>query len=132
MSHAGVVTHPLIYLVGLATAALAVNLALRWHVPLPFCALREWTGIPCPACGSTRSLLASSHLDFLSAFRFNPLFFLVCLGLVFWTGAGLVEHVTGTPLRARLRSKTARWPSLGITLGLIGLNWVYLYLTLPQ
>lgn len=131
-AYVGLATHPIWFLSGLGAAALAINLALRWHVPLPFCLLREWTGIPCPACGSTRSLLAWSHLDPLGALRFNPLFFLACLGLILWTGAGLAERITRAPLRERLRTMTARRLSVSLALGLVALNWVYLYLTLPR
>jgi len=58
-------------------AALVVGAAssavwLRLGLPRPVCLLREWTGIPCPTCGTTR--LAESLLsgEVLEAFTWNP------------------------------------------------------------
>lgn len=34
-------------------------------------------GIPCPACGLTRSVVSALKFDFLSAFHYHPLFLLV-------------------------------------------------------
>lgn len=52
----------------LAIAALAGVLA-SGAIRCPFAAL---THHPCPGCGSTRSIRALLSLDFVSAFRFNP------------------------------------------------------------
>lgn len=51
----------------------------HWSVPWPPCAFRWLTGLPCPACGCTRSLIAWSELDVIGAFLFNPMFFLLCV-----------------------------------------------------
>jgi hypothetical protein len=39
----------------------------------PPCPLHVWTGVPCPACGSTRAALAFFRGDLAAAFAFNPL-----------------------------------------------------------
>ncbi len=39
----------------------------------PDCVFKGLTGIPCPTCGSTRSLVHLSHGDILSALAMNPL-----------------------------------------------------------
>jgi hypothetical protein len=44
---------------------------------LPFepgfaCPLRTWTGIPCPLCGMSTSVVATVHGDLVSAFAANP------------------------------------------------------------
>jgi hypothetical protein len=44
---------------------------------LPFepgfaCPLRTWTGIPCPLCGMSTSVIATVHGDLMSAFAANP------------------------------------------------------------
>jgi hypothetical protein len=57
---------------------------LRFGLPRPVCLLHEWTGIPCPTCGSTRlveSLLAG---DLGAALAHNPLVFLVLAGTGIW------------------------------------------------
>lgn len=124
--------HPVALLFGLGILAFATSLATRWQLPLPFCALRKLTGIPCPACGSTRSLLAWTHLDPVAAFLFNPLFFLACIGVAAWAGAWLYERISARPVLNRWRSIACQWPVLRIFLSLTAINWVYLCLTLPK
>ena len=119
-------------LLGLGLLAAAANLAMRWQVPLPFCALRKLTGIPCPACGSTRSLLAWTHLDPVAAFLFNPLFFLACAGVAVWAAAWLYERISARPVLARWKNVTQQLPVLRVVLSLTAINWVYLCLTLPK
>lgn len=46
------------------------------------CIWRSITGYPCPGCGLTRSLASMSHLDIVSAVRFNPSGFLIVLAAV--------------------------------------------------
>lgn len=123
---------PMSWLLFLAAAALCANLALKWRIPLPFCLLRETTGIPCPACGSTRALLAWTHFDLASAFRFNPLFFVACLVLAGWTSLQIMESFTAPKFSARITSMARTLPMLRIGIGLLAVNWVYLYLTLPR
>ena len=43
------------------------------------CLVKHFTGIPCPSCGSTRSVLAFFHEDFAGAFYWNPLGLLLVL-----------------------------------------------------
>ena len=130
---AGVTSWPLwVYLGGMLLTAVAVNLAMRWSLPLPFCLLRETTGIPCPACGSTRSLAAWATLDLALAFRFNPLFFLACVGFALWTLLRTVEAFSRWRISERIRDAVARLPLLRITIVSLVANWVYLYLTLPR
>ena len=119
-------------LIGLGFLAMTANVAMRWQVPLPFCALRKLTGIPCPACGSTRSLLAWTHLDPVAAFLFNPLFFLACAGVAVWAMAWLYERTTARPVLVMWRSSAQRLPLLRIILSLAAINWIYLCLTLPK
>lgn len=62
-------------------------LALRsWNlVPLEWtCPLRQFTGLPCPACFLTRSLLAGLRGDWAVSLHWHP------LGLPLLLGAGLV------------------------------------------
>jgi hypothetical protein len=106
--------------------------ALRYQLPLPFCLLRTLTGVPCPACGCTRSLAAWAHFSASDAFRFNPLFCLACLALAGWGLLGLADVVLGTPHAARLALLARRCASTRRLLALAGLNWLYLWLNLPK
>lgn len=44
------------------------------HLTIP-CPLHAMTGWYCPGCGITRAVLSVLNLDFVQAFRFNPLVF---------------------------------------------------------
>ena len=41
------------------------------------CPIKYMTGISCPGCGMSRALYSCLKLDFLAAFHYHPLFFLV-------------------------------------------------------
>ena len=48
------------------------------------CPIRLTTGIPCPACGTTRSIAAITEGNFDDALRFNPLGFAVIFFALLW------------------------------------------------
>ncbi len=62
---------------GLRVAAAAMTaVAAAWPI-LPFhppfaCPLRAVTGIPCPLCGMTRSVVAAVHGHIVTSLAFNP------------------------------------------------------------
>lgn len=44
-----------------------------WTLPLPgTCSVKQLTGVECPGCGLTRSLVCLAHGDVARAWRFNP------------------------------------------------------------
>jgi hypothetical protein len=61
-------------------------LGAAWWPPLlslaPGCVFQGLTGVPCPTCGSTRSLVHLSHGDIVSAFSMNPLVTLAMIAAV--------------------------------------------------
>ena len=57
---------------------------------LPGCVFHALTGVPCPACGSTRAVLALLTGDLRAAFAFNPL---VILGIACALGFALAAPV---------------------------------------
>jgi hypothetical protein len=119
----------------LAAAALVAIVGARltevFSIPWPRCGLRTLTGIPCPLCGATRSLVAWSHGDVAAAFALNPLVSAAVLGAGIWLcleGSGLWRragwsHGFGTYFQGR------SWRVLAVTL--VVANWFYLLLTLP-
>jgi len=123
---------PLFLVAGVAIAAILVRLALHLRLPLPFCLMREMTGIPCPGCGATRSLLGWSHLNPLEALRFNPLFFVLTVGLVVWASATVVDRCLGTRWVERMQTVQKRWPTTRWLIAMLAANWLYLWLTLPK
>jgi len=123
---------PVLALVAVVAVAVAVHFAMRWQLPLPFCALRKLTGIPCPACGCTRSLASWALFDLEQAFRFNPLFFLLCVALLIWLALWLVEKFSGRLLLNGVKGRLRHWPWWKIGGALLAANWLYLCLTLPK
>src|SRR3979490_2912330 len=75
------IDHELIWLSvsrgGLGFAAIWFAFGLPW----PHCIFLAITGHPCMTCGATRCAIAFFHLDFLSAWKWNPLVFAVLCGL---------------------------------------------------
>lgn len=43
------------------------------------CLIKHATNIPCPSCGSTRSVVSLANGNFLEAFNFNPLGYAIAL-----------------------------------------------------
>lgn len=53
------------------------------HESVPtFCLFKEVTGLPCPSCGTTRSLIALIHGHLQKALFINPLGLLMALALL--------------------------------------------------
>lgn len=67
-------------------------------IPLTSCRIREITGISCLTCGLTRSLHASTHGDFLSAFSFHLLGPLLFCGMLCAVMIWIQEAVAGNRL----------------------------------
>lgn len=68
----------------IACTAGYVWLAMNWLYPpahhskeTSICLLKHFTNIPCPSCGSTRSLLTILKGNFLEGFYLNPLGFVL-------------------------------------------------------
>ena len=53
------------------------------HSSVPsICLFKEVTGLPCPSCGTTRSLLLLMHGDFRESFMMNPFGMMLALALM--------------------------------------------------
>lgn len=98
----------------------------------PGCGLRNATGIPCVACGGTRSMMALAHGKVIESFTFNPLIFVGVLAAIFWAVASLIRF-RFFPREAP--PKPRRLPIWLIVVGLVVLlfgNWLYLFYYLPE
>lgn len=122
----GSVEVALVGAVALTAIAVARNYALwrdQFHVACP-----AWTifGVPCPACGATRAIVAAMQGDLPAAFAWNPLAALLAIGavlslpLVVAVLAGVVS-APRVPVALGTVSRTA-------LLALLAANWVYLLL----
>lgn len=102
----------------------AVGLPIYRQLGIDLCPLHCFVGIPCPACGVTRSTCLLLHGDISGAFTLNPLWsgFVLCAPLLL--GINSLDSVG-----QRFRSKIKR-RALTIALFLITINWVYLIIRL--
>lgn len=67
---------------GAGAAALMVAGLHQAHDPGVLCLLRRFTGIPCPACGSTTVFIEAGQGHWVDALTANPVTVIVGLGLL--------------------------------------------------
>jgi len=119
--------HELIWLsVSLGGLALAASwFALR--LPWPHCIFLSITGLPCLTCGATRSAIAFFHLDFWSAWKWNPLVFGALCGMsIFNAYAAAVLILRAPRFRMSQFSATERKFIRVAAILLLIANWAYL------
>jgi hypothetical protein len=88
------------------------------------------TGIPCPTCGSTRSVVHLSHGDFLSAFVMNPLATLCLMSAVLYFFYSLMSAVFALPRVCLLFTNQEKNVMRAGVVVLLFLQWTYLILLL--
>jgi hypothetical protein len=75
-----------------------INLIINKNADLPapgLCIFKSVTGIPCPSCGSTRSVLSIVEGDFGQAMLYNPIGFILALMLVILPPWLFFDLITG-------------------------------------
>lgn len=90
---------------------------------LPACPLRAGAGVPCPACGSGRALLALAGGEPWAALAANPLAVLFGTGFVLAGLAAAAAELAGRPL-VEPRALPL-WLRAAFAAALAG-NWLYL------
>ena len=73
------------------------------------CAYRVGTGLPCPTCGVTRSLVLSLHGEFANAWQVAPVGPVAVFGLIALAAGLLVLGVAQTTGRTALAQIIAKW-----------------------
>ena len=107
---------------GLLCATLWFTLGLPW----PVCWFHELTGHPCATCGATRSAVAFFHGQFVGAWHWNPMAFLIyCAIAIFDTYAFGVLIMRGRRLRASFNPREKQIIRVSAVAVLL-LNWIYL------
>jgi hypothetical protein len=93
------------------------------------CLIHHFLHVPCPSCGSTRSVLSLMHGDLAGGLYWNPLGFLIFTALVvfpFWIGYDLLLKKESCYKYFRLFEKTMRRKRVAIpAIALILINWVW-------
>ncbi len=67
-----------------------------FFLPCPF---KFTTGYHCPGCGSQRAIHQLLHLDFVAAFRLNPLFILSIPLIIYGVGVKIANYIFKTSYR---------------------------------
>jgi len=92
----------------------------------PDCVFRGLTGIPCPTCGSTRSLVHLSHGEILSALAMNPLTTLCLITAIGYFFASMVMLAFDFPrIYLLLTGKEKNVMRAGAVMTLFA-QWIYL------
>ena len=105
-------------------AALQLFAPDKWAL---HCRLAQWTGLPCPSCGTTRCLQLLLEGQLSAAWQMQPLMF--CAATL--AGTLLLYSILGSffywpSLRVVLNRKRERLAALLLTLTAILGNWIYL------
>jgi hypothetical protein len=109
----------------LLAGMLLAEVWLRFGLPLPVCRFREWTGIPCMTCGSTRLVdaLLSGHV--LEAAALNPLVFSGLAALALWAVLSAVRVIFGLPTWRVVLARWERRALLLVAATALAVGWVY-------
>jgi hypothetical protein len=105
-------------------------LGVGWLLPIlsftPDCVFKGLTGIPCPTCGSTRSVVHLAHGDILSALAMNPLTTLCLLASIVYFIASLISVVFDLPrINILLADSEKNIMRVGVFMILL-VQWAYL------
>jgi hypothetical protein len=97
---------------------------------VPSCVFKTFTGIPCPTCGTTRSLVHLAHGDIAGSLILNPLFSLAMITALFL----FFVHSARLPFtRSRIMLTLTNRESTLLRVGIVGIfatNWIYLMVSL--
>jgi hypothetical protein len=113
---------------GASLCLLGVALATP-GIQLPRCAFKILTGLPCPTCGITRTVIALSRGDVERGLFMNPLAAIGCAaGLLYLLYAAAVLALRLPRLRPSLSPVDRRRLRIGAVAAL-AINWVWLIAT---
>lgn len=94
-----------------------------------FCMIRHFLHVPCPSCGTSRSVLSLFHGDIAGGFYWNPLGFLVLVMLVVLPLWVLWDMVLGTDTCHRFYLESERILKKRVVaiplIILVLLNWIW-------
>lgn len=109
----------------LALLALAAVRLLPLAELLPSCVFRAFTGLPCPTCGITRSLVHFAHGDLHGAAAMNPGFTAIMASSLLFLLYNCLALFSSSRLTLSLGPRDERWLRGGAA-ALLLINWSYL------
>ena len=115
---------------GIVLLALLAGRFLPVLALAPSCAFKALTGVPCPTCASTRSIVYLSHGDVASAFFMNPLVLAGALAALVYLFYSLFTLFFDVPRIVVALSGEEKDRIRALAVLLILANWLYLIITL--
>jgi hypothetical protein len=113
---------------GASLCVLGVALATP-GIQLPRCAFKTITGLPCPTCGVTRTVIALSRGDVERGLFMNPLVAIGCaVGLLYLLYAAAVLTFRLPRFRPTVSARGARRLRIA-TVAALAVNWAWLIAT---
>ncbi|MBK9717123.1 MAG: DUF2752 domain-containing protein [Saprospiraceae bacterium] len=101
------------------------NTSKEFHV----CVIKHLTNIPCPSCGSTRSILSITKGNFMEALQINPMGFIVTVimfSVPFWIFIDIATRRQTLFEFYRKMETYLKRPQLAIPLILlVVINWIW-------
>src|SRR4029453_6926401 len=97
------------------------------RLPFTVCLFKALTGLPCPACGSTRAVAHLAHADVAGALAMNPLTTVAAVVVAAWAVADAVLLSRGRALDLEVESRLGNLMRVGFVAA-VALNWAYLLL----
>ncbi len=97
---------------------------------LPSCSIRSFLGIPCPSCGTTRSLVSLVRGDVLGSLAMNPLAAVLIFIALLWFCYSVLAAILVLPRPSLILTENEK---NALRLGAVMLvlaNWAYLVFTL--
>jgi hypothetical protein len=97
--------------------------------PFTLCFIKAITGIPCPSCGTTRSIICLARGDVYGAVKMNPLG-LVSAAIMLLVPLGLLyDLIFGKSLVLRafnwaIETVRRKWTAI-ILIALVAANWIW-------
>jgi hypothetical protein len=110
--------------IGVAGAGAVALLGLD-RLPFTVCLFKALTGLPCPACGSTRAVGHLAHGDLAGALVMNPLTTVAAVVVVAWAVADAILLARGRALDLEVGARVGNLMRAGFVAA-VALNWAYL------
>lgn len=114
------------------TIAILALIAVRFLPVLelmPSCVFRAFTGIPCPTCGATRSLVHLANGNLSASFGMNPAIALLLFAALLMFAYDVATLFSGSRISLSLTPREATLMRAGAVVVLLA-NWAYLALNL--
>jgi len=115
---------------GIALLALMVARFLPVLSFAPSCVFKGLTGVPCPTCGSTRSIVHLSHGDLAASLLMNPLMSMTLIAALVVFAYSLITLITDVPRIWVSFSEQEKNMIRALSVLLILANWLYVGLAL--